>query len=75
MPHNAADREEVALEGSPGGGVGSPSTATVIDNRDGAATFTDGPCVESKEHVVGLWIIEVADLDVALELAAPDPTT
>jgi len=47
----------------------------VIDNRDGAATFTDGPCVESKEHVVGLWIIEVADLDVALELAAPDPTT
>ena len=52
------------------GGLGSPSTATVIDNRDGQALITDGPFVESKEYLAGFWIIEAADLDVALKLAA-----
>src|SRR3954451_3284513 len=52
------------------GGLNSPSTATVIDNRGGEAVFTDGPFLESKEHIVGFWIIEAADLDVALKLAA-----
>jgi hypothetical protein len=52
------------------GGLGSPSTATVVDNRGGAAMFTDGPFLESKEHLAGFWIIEAADLDVALKLAA-----
>ncbi len=52
------------------GGLGSPSTATVIDNRDGQALFTDGPFVESKEHLAGFWIIRAPDLDVALKLAA-----
>ncbi len=51
-------------------GVGSPSTATVIDNRNGEAVFTDGPFVESKEYLAGFWIIEAPDLDVALKLAA-----
>ena len=51
------------------GGLAAPGTATVIDNRDGAAMLTDGPFVEAKEHVAGLWIIEAPDLDVALELA------
>ena len=31
---------------------------------------TDGPYVESKEHVGGFWIVEAPDLDVALKLAA-----
>jgi hypothetical protein len=53
------------------GGLGSPSTATVIDNRGGGeAVFTDGPFVESKEFLAGFWVIEAADLDVALKLAA-----
>jgi hypothetical protein len=51
-------------------GLGGPSTATVIDNRAGEAVFTDGPFLESKEFLVGFWIIEAADLDVALKLAA-----
>ena len=51
------------------GGLGSPTTATVIDNRDGEAVFTDGPYVESKEYVAGFWVIEAPDLDVALKLA------
>ncbi len=52
------------------GGLESPSSATVIDNRGGAALVTDGPFVESKEFLAGLWIIQAPDLDVALELAA-----
>jgi hypothetical protein len=52
------------------GGLASPSTATVIDNRNGEPVFTDGPFLESKEYFGGFWIIEAPDLDVALELAA-----
>jgi len=52
------------------GGLESPNSATVIDNRGEEAIFTDGPYVESKEYLAGFWIIEAADLDVALKLAA-----
>jgi hypothetical protein len=52
------------------GGLASPETATVIDNRGGEALFTDGPFLESKEYLAGFWVIEAPDLDVALELAA-----
>ena len=52
------------------GGLGAPSTATVIDNRRGEAVLTDGPFLESKEYLAGFWIIEAPDLDVALKLAA-----
>jgi hypothetical protein len=52
------------------GGLSSPTAATVIDNRAGETLITDGPFVESKEFVVGFWIVEAPDLDVALKLAA-----
>lgn len=52
------------------GGLASPSTATVIDNRGGKAMFTDGPFLETKEHFAGFWVIEAPDLDEALKLAA-----
>jgi hypothetical protein len=52
------------------GGLASPSTATVVDGRDGEPVFTDGPYVESKEYIIGFWIVNAPDLDVALRLAA-----
>ena len=52
------------------GGLASPSTATVIDNRGGEALITDGPFQESKEYLSGFWVITAPDLDVALKLAA-----
>jgi len=52
------------------GGLAAPSSATVIDNRDGQAMFTDGPFLESKEYLAGFWVMEAPDLDVALKLAA-----
>ena len=52
------------------GGLAAPSSATVIDNRGAEVMFTDGPFLESKEYLAGFWIMEAADLDVALKLAA-----
>jgi hypothetical protein len=52
------------------GGLGSPDTATVIDDRGEETMVTDGPFVESKEYLAGFWIIEAPDLDMALRLAA-----
>lgn len=52
------------------GGLASPGAATVVDARDGEPVFTDGPYLESKEHLAGFWIIEAPHLDAALRLAA-----
>jgi hypothetical protein len=46
-----------------------PSTATSI--RDGA--LTDGPFIETKEVLGGIFLIEARDLDHALELAKMTP--
>jgi hypothetical protein len=51
-------------------GLESPSSATVIDNRGEEALVTDGPFLESKEYLMGFWVMEAADLDVMLKLAA-----
>jgi hypothetical protein len=51
-------------------GLAAPGSATVIDNRGEEAVFTDGPFLESKEFLAGFWIIDAANLDVALKLAA-----
>jgi hypothetical protein len=50
-------------------GLASPEASTTIDNRAGKGLVTDGPFAETKEWAAGLWIIEAADLDVALALA------
>lgn len=52
------------------GGLAAPETSTVIDGRGEQPVFTDGPFIESKEHMAGFWIIDAPDLDVALELMA-----
>ncbi len=39
-------------------------------NRGEQAVFSDGPFVESKEYLAGVWVWEAPDLDVALKLAA-----
>jgi len=52
------------------GGLASPGSATVVDAREGEPVFTDGPYVESKEYLVGFWIVEAPHLDAALRMAA-----
>lgn len=53
-----------------GGGLHPADTATVVKVEDGEVLMTDGPFGEAKEQVGGFWIIEAADLDAALALAA-----
>ncbi|MFB8228142.1 YciI family protein [Cellulosimicrobium sp. NPDC055967] len=52
------------------GGLAETAAATVVDNRGERAVVTDGPYVESKEYLAGVWVWEAPDLDVALRLAA-----
>lgn len=51
------------------GGLEEPETATVVDGTKESVTVTDGPFLETKEHLGGFWILELPDLDTALKLA------
>jgi hypothetical protein len=52
------------------GGLHPSSTATVVRAQGGQVVTTDGPFAETKEQLGGFWIIDVADLDAALDWAA-----
>ncbi|POM22586.1 YCII-related domain protein [Actinomadura rubteroloni] len=52
------------------GGLADTDAATVVDSRGEQAVFSDGPFLESKEYLAGVWVWEAPDLDVALALAA-----
>lgn len=45
-------------------------TATTVDGQREQPLFTDGPYLKAKVHLGGFWVIEAANLDVALALAA-----
>ena len=51
------------------GGLAPPSTATVVQLKDGELSMTDGPYAEGKEHVGGFVVVKTADLDGALAWA------
>jgi hypothetical protein len=67
--------EEYTKSGKVGGGeeLQGPSTATTISRKNGKVTVTDGPFIEAKEVIGGFALIEVKDLDEALELAKAWP--
>lgn len=49
------------------GGLHPPSRATSLRPQpDGDVLTTDGPYLEAKEYVGGLWVLEVADRDEAV---------
>jgi len=52
------------------GGLLPPDTATVVSAHDGKVITTDGPFAETKEQLGGFWVIQAADLDAALAIAA-----
>ena len=53
-----------------GGRLHAPDTATVVRIADGETLITDGPFVESREHLGGFYIVEADDLDAALGWAS-----
>jgi hypothetical protein len=52
------------------GKLHEPATATVVRVDGGELLTTDGPFVESREHLGGFYIIDAPDLDAALGWAA-----
>jgi len=50
-------------------GLAGAEASTVVDARGPDVLISDGPYVESKEGVNGLWVVDLADLDEALALA------
>jgi hypothetical protein len=52
----------------------SPS-ATTVRVRDGEVLLTDGPFAEGREQVGGLALIDCADLDEAIAIAAGHPAS
>jgi hypothetical protein len=51
----------------------SKRTATTVRRTNGAMSVTEGPFIESKEHVGGFMMIEVPDLDAAIAIAKSWP--
>jgi len=43
------------------------SARSLRTQANGKVLVTDGPYLETKEHIGGFWVLEVADLDEALE--------
>src|SRR5207302_5456400 len=51
-------------------GIAPPGSAKSLRMQpDGKLLVTDGPYLETKEHIGGFWILEAADMDEALAWA------
>lgn len=51
-----------------------PQSATTLRIRDGKREVADGPFADSKEQLGGYFVIDVPDLDTALDWAARSPS-
>lgn len=56
-----------------GDGLQPSSTATSVRVRDGQVLTTDGPFAETKEALIGFYVLKCKDLDDAIEWAAKIP--
>lgn len=56
-----------------GGALRSAGEAAIVHVRDGEVLVSDGPFAETKEQIGGYSVVECADLDAAIRLAAGHP--
>ena len=56
-----------------GSGLQDSSTATTVVTKGGQQTLHDGPFAETREHLGGYYLIDVANLDDALAVARRVP--
>src|SRR5215469_49992 len=71
LDYTVALRESGALLGAEQ--LDQVDTATTVALQDGERLLTDGPFMETKEHLGGFYLIDVPDLDTALDWAANMP--
>ena len=55
------------------GGLDADTAICSVVAEGGKPVFTDGPFVETKEHLGGYYIVDCKDLDRAIEIAAEIP--
>lgn len=67
---NYAEDQELLKSGRliTAGPLGEPHTATLIRERNGKVSMTDGAYAETKEHLGGLVVIEAADRAEAIRI-------
>jgi hypothetical protein len=58
-----------------GAGLTPPETATIVRRKGDDHDVQDGPYPEGKESLGGFYVIEVPDLDTALEWATRVPVS
>lgn len=56
-----------------GDALQSTQTATTVRVKDGERVVTDGPYAETREVLGGFYLLDVPDLDAAIEWAARCP--
>ena len=56
-----------------GNGLKGTASATTVRAGDGKRTVHDGPFAETKEQLGGYYLIDVSDLDAAIEIAKKVP--
>ncbi|HSR86117.1 MAG TPA: YciI family protein [Streptosporangiaceae bacterium] len=71
LDYTTALRESGALLGAEQ--LDQVDTATTVSLQGGERLLTDGPFMETKEHLGGFYLIDVPDLDTALDWAAKMP--
>jgi hypothetical protein len=54
-------------------GLADAENARIVRVREGAAAVTDGPYLETKEHLASFWLLDVESEQRALEIAARMP--
>jgi hypothetical protein len=55
-------------------GLAAPSAATTVRVANGKSQVLNGPYADSKEQLGGIYLIDVPDLDAALQWAARCPS-
>jgi hypothetical protein len=73
QPMPWADELDAAGKRLDGDQLRSPRDATTVRVRGGEVLLSDGPFAETKEVIIGYDVIECADLDEAVAIAARHP--
>jgi hypothetical protein len=71
VDYTAATKEASVLLGAER--LAHVDTATSVTLQGGQRLLTDGPFIETKEHLLGFYLLDVPDLDTALDWAARMP--
>ena len=65
--------QELGAKRLGGAGLKGSATATTVHTKGGKKTVHDGPFAEAREQLGGLYLVDVASLDEAIEIAKRIP--